>query len=428
MKALVIGGARSGIGVAKLLNSKGYEVTMATNSDFKEKKELEDLGILVVLNDRDMSLVKDYDWVVKNPGIPNDHPLVSKFSNVVNEIEVASYFAPEYKFYAISGTNGKTTATSILHDMLMKKNESALLAGNIGLALSEQVYKDGNFKRDVALEIAAFQMEGTPSFSPEIYGLINLTPDHLDRFKDENEYYQAKLKILPNVKLFVRNIDDENIVSLTQNYQGEVIDVSLSNQNSDVKRNGNGIYYNDIKLFDTNDLKLVGQHNVLNASIAAIMALKAGVSLDAIQSSISSFKPVEHRIEFIREIDGVRYYNDSKATNPESTDVALQAFDKPVHLLAGGYDKHISFDLLKKHADSLASIHVFGESAQQIMEVFPNAVNVKTMKDALILASKKAKSGEIVLLSPACASYDQFENFEQRGNIFKEFVNKLDHK
>ncbi|WP_240920439.1 UDP-N-acetylmuramoyl-L-alanine--D-glutamate ligase [Erysipelothrix sp. HDW6A] len=304
MKALVIGGARSGIGVARLLNSKGYQVTLTTNQDFIERHELENLGVKVSLNDKDMGLVDTYDFVVKNPGIPNDHPLVSQFNNVVNEIEVASLFSSNYNYYAISGTNGKTTTATLLWEMLQKKNENALLAGNVGYALSEAVYKDGNIARDVSLEISAFQMEGSPTFSPDVYGLINLSPDHLDRYDSEQDYYAAKLEILNRVKIFVRNIEDKNIHALTQNYTGKVIDVSLHDVSKDVFIKDEAVYFNIVKLFSLAEFKLVGEHNILNASIAAVMAFLAGVELEDIQTTIHNFKGVEHRIEFVREIQG----------------------------------------------------------------------------------------------------------------------------
>lgn len=426
MKALVIGGARSGNAVAQLLNKEGYNVTLTTNQDFELRKKLESQGIVVSLDDKDMTLVQDYDVVVKNPGIPLSHPLVAQFENVVNEIEVAAKVASDYSIYAISGTNGKTTATTLLHQMLLKKDPHALLAGNVGYALSEAVYHDGNFERDVALEIAAFQMEGTPTFSPKVYGLINLTPDHLDRFESEETYYQAKLKILPNVGIFVRNSDDPTIMRLTKNFTGEVFDISLEKTDVPVYIKDGKAYFNTTVLFNVTSLKVVGKHNLLNALMAATLAYLAGVKPEFIEEAIASFRAVEHRIEFIRELKGVSYYNDSKATNPESCEVALQAFDQPIHLLAGGYDKHISFEILRKYAPKLASIHVFGESALQIKEVFPNAVLVATMEEALAKVQEQVQAGDVVLLSPACASYDQFANFEERGQRFKTFVNNLE--
>lgn len=425
MKALVIGGARSGMGVARLLHSKGYQVTLTTNQDFAERHELETLGIKVSLNDKDMGLVDTYDFLVKNPGIPNDHPLVSQFNNVVNEIEVASLFSSNYNYYAISGTNGKTTTATLLWEMLQKKNDNALLAGNVGYALSEAVYKDGNIARDVSLEISAFQMEGSPTFSPDVYGLINLSPDHLDRYESEQDYYAAKLKILDRVKIFVRNIEDKNILALTQNYTGRVIDVSLHDESKNVFIKDGAVYFNTVKLFSLAEFKLVGEHNILNASIAAVMAFLAGVELEDIQTTIHNFKGVEHRIEFVREIQGVRYYNDSKATNPESTEVALKSFEKGVYLMLGGYDKHISFDILKPYMERVERLYVFGDSAKQLKETFPQAIVVETMFEALNDAHRIAQAGEVILLSPACASYDQFNNFEERGELFKQAVMNL---
>ncbi len=425
MKALIIGGARSGMGVARLLHSKGYQVTLTTNQDFDERHELETLGIKVSLNDKDMGLVDTYDFVVKNPGIPNDHPLVSQFNNVVNEIEVASLFSSNYNYYAISGTNGKTTTATLLWEMLQKKNDNALLAGNVGYALSEAVYKDGNIARDVSLEISAFQMEGSPTFSPDVYGLINLSPDHLDRYDSEQDYYAAKLKILDRVKIFVRNVEDKNILALTQNYTGKVIDVSLHDESKNVYIKDEAVYFNTVKLFSLAEFKLVGEHNILNASIAAVMAFLAGVELEDIQTTIHNFKGVEHRIEFVRELQGVRYYNDSKATNPESTEVALKSFAKGVYLMLGGYDKHISFDILKPYMDRVERLYVYGDSAKQLKETFPQAIVVETMFEALNDAHRIAQAGEVILLSPACASYDQFNNFEERGELFKQAVMNL---
>ncbi|CAM4282546.1 UDP-N-acetylmuramoyl-L-alanine--D-glutamate ligase [Erysipelothrix inopinata] len=425
MKALIIGGARSGLGCARLLNQQGYDVTLATNSDFSERSEIEALGIKVLLDDKDMSLVDAYDVVVKNPGIPNDHPLVSQFDTVLNEIEIASMFSSSYDYYAISGTNGKTTTTTLLYEMLKEKSDSAMLAGNVGYALSQRVYEIGNEKCDVALEISAFQMEGTPTFSPKVYALLNLSPDHMDRYEEVDDYYLAKCKILPRVGLFVRNFDDKNIMRLTKNFEGPCINISLDNTEADVYRQGKQVIYKGSVLFDIDELKIVGDHNIMNAMFACILALEAGVTLNQIQTVLYSFVGVEHRIEFVRELRGVRYYNDSKATNPESTEVCLKAFDKPILLLAGGYDKHISFDLLKPYTPKLKKIYLFGDSALQLKEIWPEAIIVETMIEAINLASNDAVSGDVVVLSPACASYDQFDNFEERGNIFKETIKTL---
>ena len=305
--------------------------------------------------------------------------------------------------------------------MLKRKSEGALLAGNIGIPLSEMIYKLGNEPVDVALEISAFQMEGAPNFAPEVYALLNLTPDHLDRFKDEESYYKAKLTPIKKAKWFIRNLDDKNIARLTIKDE-HTLDVSLSNDADIYIQDGAG-YFKETKLFDLDILKVVGEHNIFNALVASSMAYLANVAIEDIRYVLSNFKGVEHRLEYVDEIDGVRYYNDSKATNPESTEVALKSFDQSVILLAGGYDKKISFDLLKDYPIKLAIL--YGESKYQLAKIFKNYILVENLEEAMKVAQEKSTKGDVVLLSPACASYDQFENFETRGNLFKDIVKSL---
>ncbi len=424
-KILIIGAGRSGVGVAKLLQSKLYEVDLINQGDFPERESLELMGISVYLDDSKLPDLKEaYEYVIKAPGISNDHKVVSMFDFVYNEIEFASLFSQKYHYHAITATNGKTTTSMLLFEMLKLKDSKALLAGNVGYALSEAVFKDGDFPRDVALEIAAFQLEGLKTFKPKTFSLMNLSPDHLDRYETEEDYYQAKLSIIDQVGLFIRNIDDKNVMRLTKDYIKEHIDVSLK-EKADVYRLNDKIYYLDTFLFEVDALRLVGDHNLMNACFASVIAYKAGVNLSDIRSVISSFKGVEHRNEFVKELKGVLYYNDSKATNPESTEVALKAYSAPIILLAGGFNKHISFDLLKPYESKLKSIIVFGESAQFIQETFPHAVRVQNMEEAIQMAEGIASKGDVVLLSPACASYDQFKNFEERGNIFKQIIKTL---
>lgn len=421
MKALVIGGAKSGYGASLLLQKLGYEVVLVSRDDFKGSEELENLGIKVILDDTETDVYDAYDLVVKNPGIPNNHQLVKRFDTVYNEIEIAFNHHTKGKYYAISGTNGKTTTTTLLHEMLKRKSEGALLAGNIGIALSEMIYKLGNEPVDVALEISAFQMEGAPNFAPEVYALLNLTPDHLDRFKDEESYYKAKLTPIKKAKWFIRNLDDKNIARLTIKDE-HTLDVSLSND-ADIYIQDEAGYIKETKLFDLDILKVVGEHNIFNALVASSMAYLANVVIEDIRYVLSNFKGVEHRLEYVDEIDGVRYYNDSKATNPESTEVALKSFDQSVILLAGGYDKKISFDLLKDYPIKLAIL--YGESKYQLAKIFKNYILVENLEEAMKVAQEKSTKGDVVLLSPACASYDQFENFETRGNLFKDIVKSL---
>lgn len=423
-KALVIGGARSGYGAACLLKDLDYDVTLVSRDDFDSRHVLEAMGVRVILNDQDTDQFDDVDLVIKNPGIPNEHPLVKRFDKVYNEIDVATQYHTKGTYYAISGTNGKTTTVTLLYEMLKRKDKDALLAGNVGFSLSEVLHHEKNTKRDVALEISAFQMEGTPNFNPHVYALLNLTPDHLDRYESESHYYQAKLDIIPRADIFIRNIDDENIRKLTHKTE-QTLDISLLGA-ADVYLKGDVIYFKSQPLFSKRDLKIVGDHNLFNATVAAVMAYLAGVKLEDIQSVLQEFKGVEHRLEYVDEIKGVAYYNDSKATNPESTYQALKAFDlKRVILLAGGFDKKIHFNLLEEFSSQLKSVHLFGDSKSQMHETFPNATLHETMTEAFQYAHKKSKKGDIILLSPACASYDQFKDFEERGHQFKQLVKGL---
>ena len=424
MRALVIGGARSGMGVSLLLNKEGYDVTLVSRDPFDTIELLESKGIKVVLDDKETDKYDDFELIVKNPGIPNTHPLVKRFKHVYNEIEIASRFNPKGQYYAISGTNGKTTTTHLLHAMLMKKDNHALLAGNIGIPLSQKIYEEGDLKRDVALEIAAFQIEGTEKFSPVVYALLNLTPDHLDRFENADAYYNAKLKLVESSQTFIRNIDDANIVRLTKNVKTDVLNLSLK-EKADIYIDQNTAYFKDQFLFDINDLKLKAEHNMSNALFAASMAYLAGVSVMDIQSVLKEFTGIEHRLEYVDTIKGVAYYNDSKGTNPESTEKALTSFDQPILLLAGGYDENIEFDVLSKYASKCKEVYLFGQSKSKLKEIFKDAHLVEDMASAFKLASEAATEGDVVLLSPACASYDQFKNFEERGTIFKSYVKNI---
>ncbi len=423
MKALVIGGARSGYGAAVLLNQMGYGVTLVSNSDFERRIDLESMGVEVVLDDSETSKYDHYDIIVKNPGISNKHPLVRRFDAVINEIELASLVNKKADYYCVSGTNGKTTTVTMLYEMLRKKDNRALLAGNVGIALSEEVYKSGDIKRDIALEISAFQLDNTPSLKPRVYSLLNLSPDHLDRYDSVDDYYGAKLSIIDRAEYFIRNFDDKVLVERTKGVNA--IDVSLV-ERKDVYVEDGFAYFKDISLFAVNELKVLGEHNLMNAMFASTMAFIAGVSIENIRAVLRVFGGVSHRIEYVDTIEGVSFYNDSKGTNPEATVTALKSFDLPVILLAGGHDENISFDLLKQYNDRVKTAILFGESKNKLETVFDNSILVNNLKEAFEQAWEMAQNGDIILLSPACASYDQFKNFEERGDLFKYYVSEID--
>lgn len=431
MKVLVLGAARSGIAVTKLLLKEGHTVVLNDAQPILTQLHFNDPKLTVIEGSHPESLWDEgFDLVIKNPGIPHTLPFLSGFTAkqipILNEIEYAASLV-DYRYGAVTGTNGKTTTTALLGELLRKLNPHNGAYGNIGTALSELVLAHKHEQLSVALEIAAFQLLGTVDFHPTVSVIMNLTPDHLDVFKDTEDYYRTKTLVYKNQKgddWFLRNLDDENIVRMTQNCPCKVIEFSLEKE-ADLCLKDKAVWLFNQKLFDLNDLKLVGLHNVQNAMVAAAMAYKLGVSVDDIRQGIREFNGVEHRIEFVKTLHGVTYYNDSKGTNAEATVVALKAFDRPVILLAGGYDKKTGFAAMVPHLDRVKTMLVYGETKHQLKALYPQAVVLNDLKEAVELAHSIAKDGDVVLFSPACASYDQFDNYEQRGRIFKDLVHKL---
>lgn len=432
MKVLVIGAALSGTEVSKLLAKKGYEVYLTDAKDIANKEELEKLGIKVFAGGHpDFLKDEQYDFIVKNPGIKYSTPFVDYFvkrnDRILNEIEVASKFV-NYKYGAITGTNGKTTTTTLLGEILKKKyGDLAFTSGNIGTPLSSIVMEHENEECFIALEISGFQLLACPTFKPNVSVIMNLTPDHLDYYNTLDDYYDSKCLVYKNQNnddFFIRNNDDAEIMKRAINLDTNVIDFSLTTK-KDLYLEDGKICYKGVELFETKDLNIVGAHNIQNAAVAATMAYLLGVDAKTIKETIKEFKGIEHRIEYIKELDGVKYYNDSKATNVDAGVVALKAFEKPVILLAGGHDKHTGFKEVFPYLNKVKYMFAFGETKEELKSIYPNAVLVENMNEALTEARKIAKAGDVVLLSPMCSSYDQFKNFEQRGEIFKELVNKL---
>lgn len=430
MKALIIGAARSGIAVSKLLHQHGYEIYITDQHEILQKQELEKMQIHLYDHGHP-EMLKDISWdiIVKNPGIPYHNPFIKYFVDqgyfINTEIEIAYQFAKQFQYGAITGTNGKTTITTLLYKMLAMQSE-AKFAGNIGVPLSEVVLGNEHKKLNVALELSNFQLLGTKTFHPHVSVVVNLAPDHLDYMDDLESYYRSKMKIYESCNqedYFLRNIDDENIMKYATNIPCQIIDFSL-HKKADLYRANKAVYFKNILLFYETDVKLVGEYNIGNMMIASCMAYIMGISVENIQKTLKTFQGVEHRLEYVGTNHDIDFYNDSKATNTHATSAALQAFQKPIILLAGGHDKGISFDELQKYDRKVKYCIAFGETKHQLASVFTHTIEVETMKDAFDEAMKLAKAGDVVLLSPACASYDQFKNYEVRGNTFKEYVHQ----
>ena len=432
MKVLIIGAARSGTQAALLLAAHHHAVTLTDMKQIDAKRELEEAGVQVLDHGHPEFLkMENWDLIVKNPGIPYQAPFVQYFVEkqvrIVNEIEVASWFTDQFAYAAVTGTHGKTTTTTLLAELLQRKRPNARAAGNIGVPLSEIVREQGDQKTDIALEVAAFQLVAMEKFHPVVSVCMNLTPDHLDYFGSLDAYYEAKMRVWKNQRdddWFLMNLDDPEIVRRCADLPCRGVTFSL-NQPADLCLRQDQVWLFDQPLFALSDLHLPGKHNLQNAMVAAAMAVKMGVSADQIRAGIQAFKGVEHRIEFVAEIQGARYYNDSKGTNVDATCVALNAFDKPVILLAGGYDKKTGFEGLKPVLERIKTMIVYGETRAQLKALRPDAIVVETMQEAVDQAYQLAGEGDIVLLSPVCASWDQFTDYEQRGRQFKEQVHAL---
>lgn len=429
---LIIGYAKSGNAAARLLNQKGYDVTLTDMQVIADKVELESMGIHVVDQGHPESLLRDdYAFVVKNPGIKYSVPIIRYFIEhqvkIYTEIEIASWFAPKFHYGAVTGTNGKTTITTMLYECL-RVNGRAEAAGNIGTPLSELVLNNGEEEKDIALELSNFQLLGIESFHPEVSVVCNLAPDHLDYMNSVEEYYASKMRICMNQcddDWFLRNVDDPIVMEYAKDIKCRTIDFSLQRQDVDLYIKEGSAWLMDMRLFDIKDLKVVGMHNVSNAMIAGAMAYKLGVNLENIEKALTSFKGIEHRIEYIGEKKGVRFYNDSKATNTQAAAIGIASFEKNILLLAGGHDKGIPFEEMRAYDERIKCCLAFGETKEKIADVFTRSRQCETMFDALNEAWAMSESGDVILLSPACSSYDQFDNYEQRGDLFKDAVYKI---
>ncbi len=441
-KVLVLGLARSGMAAVRLLHKLGAVITVSESkplSDIKELPELEKMGVRVVNQEKEV-FEEDYFLAVKNPGINGKLWFVKRLRergiSVITEIELAFRVSAPQHFVAITGSNGKTTTSTLVYEIIKKQYpEKTLLCGNIGIALCEMVLEYDLINNEgyyIVLEISNFQLVDIVDFRPEVSVIINLAADHLDFMGTEDAYYRSKLRVYENMKdndTFLYNVDDE----LIKNYEKEVtvgckkLTYSLFDNTADLFADKENVYYKGEKIFPVSDIKVVGRHNVQNVLVGVGAALCLGVSQPNIRQAISDFKGVEHRIEFVREKDGVRYYNDSKGTNVDATVTALRAFSVPVILLAGGHEKGLDLSPLKPLLSGVKLLVAYGECGERIfgeLDVCERAL-VNNLEEALKKAVSVAENGDVVLLSPTTSSYDQYSCFEERGEHFKSLVNSL---
>jgi UDP-N-acetylmuramoylalanine--D-glutamate ligase len=443
-KAVVVGLARSGLGAANLLARMGEEVTV---TDVRAEKDLAEFtsklspSVNLILGGHPDWLFEDAELVVVSPGVPlGIRPLEDARKagvRIIGELELAYECLHGVPFYAVTGTNGKSTTVTLLDLMLRGAGKRCLFGGNIGNALTGEILKranGGGRVEDVdcvVAEVSSFQLEAIERFRPRVASVLNITPDHLDRYGSMAEYRKAKRRIFRNQRRgdwLVLNADDPEAMKL----RGSRKNVHFFSRKDEV----NGVYLkrNAVlsseygPLLGADDIRVKGVHNLENAMAASAMALLAGCPPETVVEALREFPGLEHRLEFVRELDGVRYINDSKGTNTGAVAKSLESFAGPVVLIAGGRDKAGDFSVLRPLMDRVRALVLIGEAREKIRAALSDVVECHmagSLQDAIGRARAAARAGDVVLLSPACASFDMFRDFEDRGRQFKKLVEEL---
>lgn len=443
---LVFGSGISGIGAADVLGAIGaYPVIFDGNAGIKAEdiihKTRGDYPVEAYTGELPEKVWERLDLAVLSPGVPTDIPMVKKFFAqglpVWGEVELA-YQLGKGRVLAVTGTNGKTTTTALLGQIMRDYCPSVFVVGNIGTPYTEEALKMREDSVTVA-EISSFQLETIDTFAPEVSAILNITEDHLNRHHTMEEYIRVKERIAENqtaANVCVLNYEDEVLRRFGEDLTPRVIYFSSA------RRLEEGIFLEDGKIIlrlggteevvvDVQDLKLLGLHNYENVMAAVAMGYSAGVPLESIRKSICAFTAVEHRIEYVTEKDGVAYYNDSKGTNPDAAIKGIQAMNRPTLLIGGGYDKESSYDeWLSAFDGKVRYLVLIGQTREKIAQAahrlgFQDTILADSLEEAVQICAEKARPGDAVLLSPACASWGQFDNYEQRGRKFKEYVHQL---
>ena len=444
---VVIGAARSGLAVACLLHRKGAKVFVSDYSPISEsaKQRLGKEGISFEESGH-TDKAHQGEFAVLSPGVPTSAPPVQEYLNsgkeVYSEIEVASWFN-ESPIVAVTGSNGKTTVTSWLGHTWTKAERPNQVGGNIGFAFSDMV-EESKPDKDALLEVSSFQLDHIDEFHPQVSMILNITPDHLDRYEDDlQKYARSKFRITENQTdddWFIYYYDDPIIKQHVEDLKkkdGAPRMLAFSNTKevpagAFVRNENIIIKINDEEeiLMPISELSLNGRHNLNNGLATALAARAAEIKNDIIRESLRTFEGVEHRLEHVRTVSGVKYINDSKATNINAVWYALDSFNTPMVLILGGRDKGNDYtELIDQIKEKVHTVVAIGEAQPMIEEQLKHVVSqfetAKTMEQAVRMGRKYAKRGEMVLLSPACSSFDMYENYEHRGNEFKRIVNGL---
>ena len=443
---LVFGTGISGIGAAHLLLAKGAEVILYDGNTEKDKDALlaefpAGSKVRIVLGELPEAEMEQLDLVVMSPGVPCDLPVVlamkEKGIHIWGEVELA-YECGKGDVLAVTGTNGKTTTTSLLGAIMQAYHPEVYIVGNIGNPYTEAAPKMTDDAVTVA-EISSFQLETIHTFHPAVSAILNITPDHLNRHHTMECYIKTKERIAENQtedEVCVLNYEDEVLRAFGETLHTNVLYFSSSQKlDRGLYLDGEDIYYadgeNTTKVINVNELNILGMHNYENVMAATGIALSLGVPMDKIVEVLKRFQAVEHRIEYVTEKRGVKFYNDSKGTNPDAAIKGICAMNRPTLLIGGGYDKQSEYDeWIESFGGKVKLLVLIGQTREKIAACarahgFENIVLCDTFEEAIDTCYRNAVSGDAVLLSPACASWGMFKNYEERGRIFKEYVRAL---
>lgn len=444
-RVLVVGLGKSGLAAARFLKAHGARVTVSDSrpaATVAELPELLDEGIMVEAGSHGLLTFRRQDLIVVSPGIPLSVPELKQVRalgmRVIGELELGTRFL-HGEIVAVTGSNGKTTTTTLLGEILKASGRPTLVAGNIGMPVVEMVAESTPDTWSV-LEVSSFQLETIEKFRPRIALVLNITPDHLDRHGSFENYVAAKARITENqtaLDFLVLNAENKPTQMVAAKTKAQIFWFSPRRP---VKQgafvHGETIFFRPTEgaapepVLPVAEIPLAGAHNVENVLAAVVAARLAGVSSEGIRRAVQAFHAVEHRLEFVRELDGVRYYNDSKATNVDATTKALEAFPDGIHLILGGKDKESDYrTLLPLLQSRTRTVITIGSAAEKIETQLAGLVKIEragTLQQAIAYAQGRALAGDVVLLAPACASFDQFENYEQRGRVFKQLVLALE--
>ncbi|ACN82693.1 UDP-N-acetylmuramoyl-L-alanine--D-glutamate ligase [Brachyspira hyodysenteriae] len=447
---LILGATvRSGVSIANIL----YDINRAFNtnikyalSDSKTEEELKDSiealkdkDVKLFFGNQDISILDNITLIIISPGIPHTIPIVEEAKRrnikIIGEIEFAYNFLPNRNYIAVTGTDGKTTTVTLVHDII-KSYKKARLLGNVGNTFSKEI-ETIEEDEDVILELSSFQLETVEKFHAHIAAVLNIAEDHLDRYKDIEDYFNTKKNITINQNkndFLILNYDNiyTNIWynELNGNCKMKLLTFSLKSKFATIYYNEEDeyIYYENEKLFSIANRKVIGKHNIANILAAVLICLKDDIPVEYIEKAVNNFKGIEHRVELVATINGVKYVNDSKATSMNSVMSALKSFDKDIILIMGGRNKNIDFTHLNNIINArVKKLILIGEAAEALSEMlhFENKIIVRDLTDAFNYASAISINGDTVLLSPGCTSFDMFKNYEERGKYFKSLVYKL---